>query len=237
MTGPGRADTIYTSRRRPGRNRHMTGKEGERMIRHVIFDMGNVLIQWDPEEIIQGVGAAGADARLLRREVFDGMEWVAMDHGTMSQDEGLRHILARLPERLHGQAERCVRDWWKAELRPTEGIEALIRELRELGCGLYILSNATSQLHEYCHRLPGWDCFQGMIVSADWGLMKPEPAIYERLFSAFGLQPGDCFFIDDNPMNIEGARCAGMPGAVFFNDLPRLRRELNAAGIPVKAEA
>ena len=206
------------------------------MIKAVVFDMGRVLIEWDPDKIIAGFGAEGEDARLLRREVFDGVEWVAMDHGTMTQDEGLARILPRLPERLHAQAERCVREWWKLELVHIPGVEALIRELDSLGYSLYILSNATSFLHAYYDRLPAHECFRGVIVSADWKLLKPERAIYEKLFEVYGLTPGECFFIDDSSLNIDGARCAGMPGAVFFRDLPRLRRELNAAGVPVRTE-
>lgn len=207
------------------------------MIKQVVFDMGNVLIRWDPDLIIARLGIVGEDAKRLRREVFDGVEWVALDHGTMSQDEGLALICRRLPARLHGAAERCVRDWWKDELIHIEGVEALIREIRDLGYGLYVLSNATSFLHDYFHRLPAFDCFQGLIVSADWKLLKPERAIYDKLFAVYGLCPEECFFIDDSPLNIDGARCAGMPGTVFFGDMQRLRRELNEAGIRVRSEA
>ena len=207
------------------------------MIRHLVFDMGNVLIAWDPDEIIARQGISGEDAKRLRREVFDGVEWVSMDRGTMSQDEGLRRIRRRLPASLHAAAERCTRDWWKDELHPVEGIGELIREIRALGYDVYMLSNATSFVHDYFHRLPGSECFSGRIVSADWGLLKPQREIYEKLFADYGLDPAECFFVDDNPMNIDGAACVGMPGTVFFNDVARLRRELNEAGIPVRCEA
>lgn len=207
------------------------------MIRQVVFDMGNVLIKWDPDEIIARLGVTGEDARRLRREVFDCDEWVTMDRGTMSQDEGLARILQRLPQELHGAAERCVRDWWKAELVHIEGVEALIREIHALGYGLYILSNATSFLHDYFDRLPAHECFRGLVVSADEKLLKPQHEIFERFLERFKLDPAECFFIDDSPLNIDGARCAGIRGTVFFRDMARLRRELNEAGIPVRTEA
>ena len=206
------------------------------MIRQVVFDMGNVLIEWDPDKLIARLGVSGADAGLLRREVFDGAEWVGLDHGTLSAEAALARILPRLPELLHGAAEHFVRRWWQEPFWPIEGMEALIRELRALGYGLYILSNATSCLHEYLHRLPGSDCFQGLIVSADWKLLKPGHEIYEKLLTAYDLRAEECFFIDDNPLNIEAALCAGMQGAVFFRDMRRLRRELNEAGVPVRTE-
>ena len=206
------------------------------MIRQVVFDMGNVLIKWDPDEIIARLGVTGEDARRLRREVFDCDEWVTMDRGTMSQDEGLARILRRLPQELHGAAERCVRDWWKAELVHIEGVEALIREIHALGYGLYILSNATSFLHDYFDRLPAHECFRGLVVSADEKLLKPQHEIFERFLERFKLDPAECFFIDDSPLNIDGARCAGIRGTVFFRDMARLRRDLNEAGIPVRPD-
>ncbi len=206
------------------------------MIRQVVFDMGNVLIEWDPDKIIARLGVVGEDAKRLRREVFDCDEWVTMDRGTMSQDEGLARILPRLPRALHDAAERCVRDWWKAELVHIEGVEALIRELHALGYGLYILSNATSFLHDYLDRLPAHECFQGLVVSADEKLLKPQHEIYERFLERYRLDPAECFFIDDSPLNIDGARCAGIRGTVFFRDMARLRRDLNEAGIPVRCE-
>lgn len=203
------------------------------MIRHLIFDMGGVLLDWNPDDIIARLGIQGEDAELLRREVFDCSEWVSMDRGSMTQAEGLARICRRLPECLHKAAASCVLDWWKEPLIYVEGMDALIREVHSLGYDVYLLSNATGCVHEFFHRLPAHDCFRGAIVSADWGLLKPQREIYEKLFESFGLQPEECFFIDDNPLNIDGARCVGMPGTVFFKDLVRLRRELNEAGIPV----
>ena len=206
------------------------------MIRHVVFDYGNVLIRWDPDLMIARLGVTGEDARMLRREVFDCSEWPALDRGSMTPEEALARMEHRLPAHLHAAAERCVRDWWKDELIWTEGIEALIRELDGLGYDIYVLTNAASSLHGYVHRLPAAELYRGMIVSADWKLLKPQHEIYEKLFEQYQLRPEECFFIDDNPMNIDGARCVGMPGTVFFNNMARLRRELNEAGIPVRME-
>ena len=116
------------------------------------------------------------------------------------------------------------------------GIAELIAELDGLGYGIYLLSNATSRLHEYFHRIPGSAYFRGKIVSADVKLLKPEHEIYEKLFETFALRPEECYFIDDNPSNIEAAGCLGMAGSVFFADVNRLRGELNRAGVPVRSE-
>ena len=114
----------------------------------------------------------------------------------------------------------------------SEGMAELIRELKGLGYGIYLLSNAKADLPLYFDRIPGSECFDGRIVSADWKLLKPQPEIYETLLREFRLKPEECFFIDDLSVNVEGARRAGLDGAVFFGDIPRLRRELIAAGVP-----
>lgn len=104
------------------------------------------------------------------------------------------------------------------------------------GYGIYLLSNATSTLHQFFDRIPGSECFDGKLVSADVRLLKPQHEIFELLFETFSLRPEECFFIDDNAANIDGAFAVGMPGAVFFRDFARLRRELRAAGVSVKEQ-
>ena len=204
------------------------------MIKWIIFDMGNVLIRWSPKDLVARLGLEADEAELLEREVFCGFEWVSMDHGIMSQQEGYERICRRLPEHLHKAVEECVFSWWKPPLDPSPGMAELVREVKALGYGILLCSNATSPLHEYFDRIPGSECFEGKIVSADVKLLKPQHEIYERLFEEFRLKPEECFFIDDSPLNIDGAFAVGMPGTVFYGDMTRLRRELREAGIPVK---
>lgn len=205
------------------------------MIKNIVFDMGNVLIHWSPKTIVSRFHLNDEDAKLLEKEVFCDFEWVSMDHGIMSQQEGYERICRRLPERLQAAAKECVFAWWKPPLDPVPGMAALVREVKNLGYGVYLCSNATSTLHEYFHRIPGSECFDGKIVSADVKLLKPQHEIYELLFETFGLRAEECFFIDDSALNIDGAYAVGMPGAVFLNDdMSRLRAALRNAGIAVK---
>ena len=194
--------------------------------------MGNVLIEWNPERLIARLGITGADAALLLREVFGDQEWVGLDRGRLTEEQAIAAFCARLPERLH----ECVPPlvfWWKDPLWPVPGMAALIEELKAAGYGIYLLSNATSALHTYFPRIPGASFFDGGIVSADHRLLKPQHEIFELLFSRYGLDPASCFFIDDSPLNVDGAICCGMPGAVFHNDVGELRRKLREAGVMV----
>ncbi len=204
------------------------------MIDTLVFDMGGVLIRWDPAGIVARLGVTGDDAALLEREVFGDREWVALDRGTMRAEEALAAFRSRLPERLWTAAERCL-TWWRDPFWPVPGMEALLREVSALGLGIYLLSNATAALHGYFPRIPGADCFAGGVVSADWKLLKPQHEIYETLYAHCRLDPGRCFFVDDSPANVEGAERTGMAGTVFDGDMARLRRTLRQAGVPVEA--
>ena len=204
------------------------------MIRNIVFDMGNVLIHWRPALFVERMAIPEEDRPALLREVFGSVEWIQMDRGTLSFEEGLAAICRRLPERLRGPARELTLDWWRRWLLPVEGMAELVRELKALGYGVYLLSNAKEDLPQYFDRIPGSECFDGRIVSADWKLLKPQPEIYRTLLREYNLQAEECFFIDDLNINIEGAWFVGMDGAIFDGDLPRLRQALNAAGVPVK---
>lgn len=204
------------------------------MIRNIIFDMGQVLIYFRPDIFIERLEVPQEDRPLLLREVFNSVEWIQLDHGTTTEEEAVAAICRRLPQRLHSYVHELVFSWWQRPLLPVEGMEELIGELKGLGYGIYLLSNASSRLHQYFSRIPASRYFDGMIVSADWKLLKPQREIYEALFREYRLRPEECFFVDDLSLNVEGARNAGMAGAIFHGDVSRLRRELNEAGVPVK---
>ena len=203
------------------------------MIRNIVFDMGNVLIHWKPERFVEREGVPPEDRPAILKEVFGSVEWIQLDRGVITWEQATEKMCRCLPERLHAAARELTERWWETCLLPVEGMADLIRELKGLGYGIYLLSNAKEDLPRYFPQIPGSECFDGRIVSADWKLLKPQHEIYEVLFREYGLKPEECFFIDDLALNIEGAWYVGMGGAVFDGDLAHLRGSLNAAGVPV----
>lgn len=205
------------------------------MIRNLVFDMGNVLIHYIPQVFMDRLGVPAEDQPLLAREVFGSVEWIRMDRGTLGQEEAVAAMEARLPRRLWEYARRLVLGWWlDGPLMPVEGMAALLEELKGLGYGLYLLSNATVRQPEYFPGIPGSQFFDGAVISAHWKVLKPEREIYEILFREYGLEPSECFFVDDLNINVEGALCTGMDGYIFDGDVGRLRQALCRAGVPVK---
>lgn len=205
-------------------------------IRNVIFDMGNVLMYFAPDVYIDRVHAVPEDHALLFREIFRSVEWVQMDRGTLSDEDAVKKICSRLPERLHEAVGEIIHHWWKGPLMPVPGMSDLIRELKEAGYGIYMLSNANVSLHKYFPRIPGSEYFDGAIVSADWHELKPQKEIFERLHQIYGLDLEECVFIDDTFINVEGAVYAGLQGIIFFDDMAELRKKLHELGVQVSVE-
>ena len=200
------------------------------MIRHIVFDMGQVLVQFSAGLFSERLRLSAEDAELIRREVLTTVEWVCMDRGTISDDDALARMCARLPQRLHDTAAYLVRRW-NDPIVPVPGMADVARDLKAAGYDLYLLSNAATRQHTYWHDIPGSEYFSGTFISADYHLLKPEDAIYQAFFKKFGLKPEECLFIDDSAPNIEASENAGMAGIVFHGDAARLRRQLAERGI------
>ena len=203
------------------------------MIKNIVFDMGNVVIRFDPAAFIDRFGVSAEERELLLREVFRSPEWVMMDRGTLTDEQCADILCPRMPEHLREIARKLIA-FWDRPILETEGICPLIEELKGLGYGIYLLSNASCRQPDYWQRVPASRFFDGTLISYSVKLVKPMPEIYEKFFETFSLKREECFFIDDSPANVEAALYVGMPATVFHNDTARLRRELRAAGVLVK---
>jgi len=201
----------------------------------IVFDMGQVLMDFAPPKFIARLGYTGEDAQLLLKEVFRGWEWVAFDRGDVTGEDVVNSACSRLPERLHGAARELVFHWWQ-DILPMPGAKELVKELHDKGYPLYVLSNASRDFHTYFDLIPGSEYLprERRFVSSDYRLLKPEHEIYELFLKTYRLDPAACVFIDDNPPNVEAARRLGFQGLVYRNDPARLRRELRELGVEVE---
>ncbi len=194
--------------------------------------MGNVLLWFDRDRFLDAVGAEGEDRKILMNNVYLSVEWARMDRGSMTEAEAAASMCTHVPERLHEKVHMLV-DQWDRPIYPVEGMAQLARDLKSAGYGIYLLSNASYRQHEYWPRVPGSECFDGTLISADVKLMKPQREIYDLLCSKFSLKPEECVFIDDSAANIEGAEVAGMSGIVFHGEADEAREKLRALGVNV----
>lgn len=201
------------------------------MTRNIVFDMGQVLLRWKPEYYLSQGSFSEEERAMLLKEVFRSVEWVQLDRGSISLEEGAAAMRSRLPEHLHHAVWDYGIDWYRHPMVPMPGMAELARELKGKGYGIYLLSNCSIPLRQHVHRIPGIEVFDGIFVSSEHRLLKPQHEIFEKFFETFGLKPEECFFVDDAVTNIEGALECGMPGAVFRDDADLLRQELKEKGI------
>ncbi len=205
------------------------------MIRNVVFDMGNVLILYDARRYVDTYIEDEEDRILVLEEFFGSVEWVRMDRGDITQEEALSSVCARLPSHLHGKVSFLL-DYWHEDTPPFPEMETLVRELKDMGFGVYLLSNTSKKYHHFRRLLPAIEHFDGEFISADYGLLKPDPAIFKAFCEKFSLKAEECFFIDDAPANVEGAMHIGMEGFVYRRNVEKLRAALKAAGVEVAAQ-
>lgn len=197
------------------------------MVHNMVFDMGRVMLQFDPP-FISGHFVPPEDAEEFAKKVFGSACWDSLDRGTITLSQAREIMRRTLPERLLPNLDKALAEWFQY-IPPVEGMDALIQELKAAGYGIYLLTNANFQFHQYQDTVPAWNCFDGLLVSSDYKLLKPEPAIYQALTDKYRLEPSECLFIDDRPENIAGAQAMGMEGVVFTSSV-NLRRELVRRG-------
>ncbi len=204
------------------------------MIRNIVFDMGQVLIHLEPDVVTHRLGLAKKDEKLLVAQVFQSAEWANMDWGMITMEDAITSICRRVPPRLHDAVRRLVMEWQKP-IVPYEGMEELAGELKGNGYRIYLLSNANPNHPGYWHEIPASRFFDGILTSYTVKTVKPQPEIYRMLCEKFDLRANECFFFDDQPMNVAGAINCGMSGCVFHGDMEELRYLLAEAGVKVRA--
>ena len=201
------------------------------MIRNIIFDFGNVLAKFEPRDMVARFEPNPKNADLLTEVVFDRLYWNDADAGTITDDETKDAFCARLPQELH-EVARNIYDAWPTLLPPIDGMPELVRELKDHGYKLYLLSNISTKFAAEYNDIPWlaelFSLFDGLVFSAPIGLVKPHRDIFEHLLNTFSLQAEDCVFIDDSQRNIDGCQAVGIHGILFDGDAVRLGETLQS---------
>jgi 2-haloacid dehalogenase len=194
-----------------------------------VFDVGNVLIEWNP--------------RNLYRRIFadpERMEWflsnVCTSDWNLDLDRG-RVIAEAVAERIalfpdHAAEIRAFDERWM-EMVPgaIPGSLTLLERLRARGAPLYAITNFSREKFDVAsRRFEFLNRFDGVIVSGDEKLVKPDPAIFRLFLSRYGFRGADCLFIDDSAANVEAARAIGM-AAHHFDGPAALEARLIAHGL------
>lgn len=181
------------------------------MIKNIIFDLGNVLVKYSPENFL-GKYVKEENKEVFIKEIFKSKEWLELDRGTLSYEDAIEIFAKRVPEERES-IEKLFRENISSCILPIEENVKIMRELKRNGYSVYILSNFHQPAFEYIKE--NWDFiseFDGDIVSCYYHYIKPEKEIYETILKKYNLIPSETVFIDDVEANIEGAKEFGIEG-------------------------
>lgn len=194
------------------------------MIRNIIFDFGGVLVDWNPRYVfVPWFGDAAKAERFLTEicpydwnaQVDTGRTTAEVTEERVSQfpewEKEIRMYYGRWIEMLHGE---------------IPGMEALVREYKARGYRIWGLTNWSRELFPIVRdRFPVFDLMDGIVVSGVEKVIKPHPELYRILLDRYGLEAGECVFIDDNAANVAGAEAVGIRG-IRFEGEKQLREKL-----------
>jgi 2-haloacid dehalogenase len=199
----------------------------------VVFDIGNVLVAWDP--------------RNLYRRYFEGreeqMEWflsnVCTPAWNVEQDRGrsfadaVELLVKEHPPELHPMIRAFDREWQETISGPIHGTVDILKALKRSNVPVFAITNWNQdKFREARKRFEFLNSFDGIVVSGDERLLKPDREIFELFYARYGVKPETAVFIDDSLRNVEGARAAGMH-ALHFTSAETLARDLRKLGFSV----
>lgn len=185
------------------------------MIKNVIFDFGNVLIDWNPAYLFLPYFDGDVEKCTYFTEHICNREWFTrMDRGE-SMDKCVAELQATYPE--YADAVAMFRDrWFEMCNGEIPGMLELILDLKSKGVGVYGLTNWPAEtFSEARRRFKTIANIDNIVVSSFVKLAKPEPAIYQQLLTRYDLKPEECVFIDDRKDNVNAAISLGMSGIVY----------------------
>jgi 2-haloacid dehalogenase len=196
----------------------------------VIFDLGNVLITWDPHPAVARAVGAEQATRFLAE--FDFMAWNHLQDAGRSWDGGEDAAVTS-----HPHWESAIRgyraNFGESLVGAIEDTVQIVRELHSAGIPLYGLTNWSGELFPVARsRFDFLALFEDIIVSGHEGVAKPDRAIFEILQERIGRSLDGCIFIDDGLPNIKAAGEAGLD-AILFTDTGHLRQDLMLRGLPL----
>jgi len=202
---------------------------GDRMIKSVIFDLGRVLLTFEPVDYLHSLYGRGEKAEILYKAVFGSKTWLDLDMGTVDYEEAKRIISGEF--RQFTEDINYLLDNWVEIMEPVEENIKILKELKLNGLRTYLLSNFHREAYDkVLSKYDFFELFDGLFISSHYGLLKPEREIYVKMLKDFSLNPSECVFIDDTPDNIASATELGIKGIVY-TDPESLRQELKKLGV------
>ena len=206
--------------------------QGMSRIRNVVFDLGGVMINYNPRQFIEDLGYHGEYGDEICNAIFLDPVWAQMDAGVYT------NYTQALPVFIehHPHLEKEIRsfftpDWYEVYTIKRDTERLVYDWVYDKGLNIYIISNFSADGFAYVERkYPFFKKAKGYVISAYEKLVKPQPEIYRLLLDRYDLRADECVFIDDCQVNVDGAIAAGMKSFRFLNP-EDARRTLISMGV------
>lgn len=178
-----------------------------------LWDLGNVVVRWEPQSILERFGHNTFDTEFLRRELLEHRDWLNLDQGLISEQQFAERLVQQ-SNLTESQIYRCF-DVVRESLIDIPESVAMIEQMHRAGIAMYVLSNMSLKNASYLRQRAYFKYFTGVVISAEEQLIKPDPSLYQRVLDKHSLQAKELYFIDDSLPNVEAARAAGMQAQHF----------------------
>lgn len=183
-------------------------------VRNLVFDIGGVIINDSDGALEKFLRLSSDEMNEVNRVIYSDVRWKdKVMLGYMSQEEYARELVSELPE-WKTVIEKCLLPKYQPEVVPIlyDNLKYITDLKRSNKYNLYVLSNLTSATYSYLKEC--LQMFNGGVYSFQAHIRKPDPRIYQVLFTKYNLKPAECLFFDDRKKNIETGETLGMKGIV-----------------------
>lgn len=202
------------------------------MIKNIIFDLGNVIINYNQKKIINNFTEKEEEIKYIYDEIFHAPEWTLMDLGDITNDEAIEIINKRNEFKYEKLTQEFLHEWHKKQPINRDIVE-IAKILKNNGYNLFVLSNMANQTYEYFKNDEFFSLCTGIVISAHEHVKKPDEKVYRLLLNRYNLNAEECLFIDDDDSgkNYETANKIGIKGRRIMpnqvEDVKKLLLEFN----------
>ena len=199
------------------------------MIKNIIFDIGGVLVEFSPENILRKMGLPETEVLEIAKTTSWGPHWKELDRGVMSKEEVFELMLSETKEEYKADARRFLYDEVLSTVKSFDYSEEWLRELKSRGYNIYLLTNYPDWMFDYhwANTFTFTKSVDGKVVSAVVKQIKPDEEIYTTLLKKYNLIPEESVFIDDKAENIQTAKALKINGIQFTN-INDVKNKLNS---------
>ena len=164
----------------------------------IILDMGNVLLEWNKDKILQGVSDTKEEYLILDKAIFQSGLWERLDLGTMTREELVLKVVSMIGRTYQKKVEEVIWNWSSYIDIYTE-VSPVLSELKKKGHRIFVLSNTSKAFYDLLDEQlsPLKELLDGFVLSCDIKAIKPDLAMFEEILDKYQLDPTNCVFLDD----------------------------------------